>query len=271
MNLSDICVIVILYNPNKTQIEVFERLNKGVDVIAVDNSDGRKHVKCKFYLPMMKNLGIANAQNCGLEIAFSKNYKYVLFLDQDSKMELESIYLLKKDYQFLASTCPNVAAIGPTVIDEKTNLEYKSESTNSCYSEVSSIISSGMFVELDKMKIIGPMEGELFIDYVDCEWCWRALSKGYSIFMTRKVILHHSVGSEYFKLLGIPFCISSPIRYYYQYRNLLRMCKRSYVPTSWKVKSLIRSFAELFIIPMTSKNGCLILKNMIKGVKDGCL
>lgn len=40
--------------------------------------------------------------------------------------------------------------------------------------EVSCVISSGMSVKKKTLDMVGGMKDELFIDYVDTEWCMRA-------------------------------------------------------------------------------------------------
>lgn len=113
------------------------------------------------------------------------------------------------------------------------------------------------------------MDELLFIDNVDNEWCWRAIHNGNLCCITTKITMLHKIGQQHYKILGMPFLVSAPIRYYYQYRNYLWLLRRSYVPLGWKYKSFIRKLVEIIIIPCVSKQKILIIKNMVRGIWDG--
>ena len=54
---------------------------------------------------------------------------------------------------------------------------------------------------MESIKEIGLMNSDLFIDMVDYEWCWRANSKGFTLYEDERVIFKHQIGSEQ-KVLG---------------------------------------------------------------------
>ena len=43
------------------------------------------------------------------------------------------------------------------------------------------LMSSGMMIDLSKIKDIGFFKEEFFIDEVDLEFCYRAIKKGYKV------------------------------------------------------------------------------------------
>lgn len=63
-------------------------------------------------------------------------------------------------------------------------------------------------------------ERGIFIDYVDTEWCFRALSKGYKLYMSEKAVMRHSVGDDTINLLNFKIPVHSGYRRYYRVRNL---------------------------------------------------
>ncbi len=269
-NIEDICVVVVLFCPTKAQIQTFEMLSRDICVICVDNSSFTNNLNLQYYYPQYKNVGIARAQNIGIETASRIGANYIIFFDQDSHVNIDFIKKMKVEYMCIQKTDPSFGVLGPLIIEEKTNKEYKNTSDiNASYSKVTDVISSGMFFSTDTARLIGPLDNTLFIDYVDCEWCWRAKCKGISTYMTRQVCLPHTVGKRVFVVFGIHFGVSAAFRYYFQFRNAIWLIKRSYPPKAWKIKALIRILLDFFVIPVVSKEHCCVLKNMLIGLKDG--
>lgn len=269
-NIEDICVVVVLFCPTKAQIQTFELLSRDICVICVDNSSFTNNLHLQYYYPQYNNVGIARAQNIGIETAGRIGANYIIFFDQDSHVNVDFIKRMKAEYVCIQKTDPSFGILGPLIIEEKTNKEYKNTSDiHASYSMVTDVISSGMFVSIDTARLIGPLDNTLFIDYVDCEWCWRAKCKGISTYMTRKACLPHTVGKRIFSVFGVHFGVSAAFRYYYQFRNSIWLVKRSYPPKGWKIKALIRILLDLFVIPVVSKEHYCVLKNMFIGLKDG--
>lgn len=268
--IQDVAVIVVFYNPSDKQLQSFENLNKDICVIGVDNSPSEHKVYITNYLPQFKNRGIAAAQNVGIRKAVDLGYKYIIFFDQDSLVSLEFIENMKKEYISISKADTRMGLLGPIVVEEATNIAYKNlANPQEEFCIVSDIISSGMFLNTEVARIIGPLEEELFIDYVDCEWCWRASDKGILTYMTGNVLLRHTVGNKYFSIFGIHFGVSSAFRYYYQYRNVFWLFIRTYAPAKWKRKILFRLLADFFVIPVISDEHIQVTKNMLQGVVDG--
>ena len=58
-----------------------------------------------------------------------------------------------------------------------------------------------------------------FMDWIDMEWCWRAIKKGYKIIGNANVAIEHKLG-DYFKTVGgKQILLRNPIRHYYITRN----------------------------------------------------
>lgn len=240
--------------------------------IVVDNTPNRdlnlssKNVK---YLPLKKNVGIAAAQNLGIEFAVKQHLDYIIFFDQDSIVDNEIVTNLSNEFNRIELIDPNIIAIGPNLIEIQSGLLYKGNLINENASKIETIISSGMYVKISKLLKVGLMDSNLFIDYVDHEWCWRAAFHGYTIYKTPKVQMQHQVGLKQFKCLGISFIISSPIRYFYSFRNFRILLFRHYVPIIWKIKTLIKKCIIIFsilFIKQYSGQKWLTLKYSLKGI-----
>lgn len=266
----DICLVVVLYNPSTKQVNNVEALASNYPVVAVDNSKQASSVKCSHYIPLYDNKGIAAAQNVGIKWVRENGFKFCLLLDQDSIIDKNLILELYEDFIAIKEKDSKVGFIGPVFVDEVSKQEYKNYSDkNDVYTKTSALIASGCFISMECLDVVGGMDESLFIDLVDFEWCWRAESKGYTGYMTRNVTMTHTIGKEYHNWHGFVLGLSAPFRYYYQYRNTLWLIRRSYVPHKWKLKSIIRRSLDMILVPIVSKQGWQVLRNMINGIKDG--
>lgn len=269
-DLSKICIVAVLYNPNKIHIGNIEALAATYAVVAVDNSEKEVDVKNAHYISLHSNRGIAAAQNVGIKWAKENRYEHVLLLDQDSKVDEGFVRNLYKDYLTIEEKNPKVGFIGPVFVDEESSQEYKNYTDrNKAYNKTDALIASGCLISMECLEAVGGMDESLFIDLVDFEWCWRAGSKGYNGYMTRNVTMTHSIGKEYHNWHGFVLGVSAPFRYYYQYRNSLWLIRRRYVPRVWKIKAILRIPLDMILVPLMSKQGWLVLKYMLIGTYDG--
>lgn len=268
-----ICVVIVFFNPTVLHIQQANKLAERYKVVVVDNSTTRlKGIFDFCYLPLLENKGIAYAQNEGIRYAFSQNAEYLVFLDQDSRVEDNYPSSMLAEYHRIKSIDSEVSMVGPTIVDEKTNVNYfnNDSMTNDCV-KVNSIISSGLIIDSFSIRSIGMLDDYMFIDYVDFEWCWRAIYKGYNCYKTSKVKLYHSIGSNYYHKYGFTMYVSAPIRYYYQYRNFLYLLHKKYVPMSWKFKGLIRKTIDILLLPFFVRERIKTLSFIFQGIKDGIL
>lgn len=272
--MKNLYIIIILYNPTDEQLSHLKKLASSYNIVVVDNSDRSSFPQDGLgesisYLPLMHNCGIAKAQNIGIRKCIDLHAEYVFFLDQDTIIDIEVPIELLDSLILLQKRNDRIIAIGPSIRNMDSNTNYKSARLNLVegrYAVCSTLISSGMLVDISAFKHVGCMDESLFIDYVDHEWCWRASMKGYICCVDLLVQINHRVGKRTVNLLGIPFIISSPKRYYYQYRNSFMLMKRNYVPMKWKIKACVRNLVELFVIPWLSSSPFQVLKYMFSGL-----
>lgn len=269
--------IIVFYNPSIDIVKKWEYFiieHPYISFVIVDNSVQNNWDVCLnncTYIPLHENKGIATAQNEGISHAIKCGGKHIIFFDQDSEVEASYCDSMFSEYGRIKQQEPTLAILGPTIVNKETNATYKTCTVDNelGYSLTNCLISSGTIVETRILKEVGLMEDILFIDAVDFEWCWRACSKGYKCAMTSNVELPHKVGQNSKTFLGLPFIISSPFRYFYQYRNWIWLLHRSYVPRSWKIRNSVRRIAELFIIPLLADKKYETVLNMLKGLTNG--
>ncbi|WP_429191125.1 glycosyltransferase family 2 protein [Aeromonas veronii] len=282
-------LVIVLYNPCWSVVQ--ENLKRIVDcdfinkIIYVDNSsesfsgfvfsDPKVH-----YIPLNQNFGIAHAQNVGIKISLvsEKSFAVVLF-DQDSILDADLLGRLFDDYIVLHRTVGDrLAAIGPQIIDSfsgKKELSlggvFKKEDNKQGFVVKREIIASGKVINKNVVLDIGLMDDSLFIDGVDHEWCWRAKSKGYEIYMSNNVSMVHTVGDARLKFLFITLRVASPVRMYYQVRNFFILFSRGYVPLYWKLRNSIGYFIKFIVFGFFTEDFQDRRKYMIQGFKDGLL
>ena len=169
-----------------------------------------------------KNEGIARRLNEACETALQHGFKWLLTMDQDSTVTQDA---LTKYISCFYHYGPKemVAAFGP-----KYN-RYENKNDSECVPiEVSGLITSGMLLNLESFKKIGPFDEALFIDAVDHDYCIRARLAGFSIIQFSNIDILHELGKmvrrSSFKSLYLfkkRKVVHPPLRCYYIFRNLL--------------------------------------------------
>ncbi len=279
------CLLLVLYFPDYQKLlSLVSSLQHAYGVVMIDNTPGDLNVDFDKaisgieqinYLHTGTNLGIAEAQNRGLRMILETGaYTHVLFLDQDSDVDEQFIMQMQHEYMRAESKGYKLAALGPVIIEKENGSEYKREKSNPADDNlriVSKLINSGLLIETQVLQDVGLMDADLFIDGVDFEWCWRAVSKGYQCIMTEQAMLPHKVGVGSRRFLGYGVLVSASFRYYYQFRNFILLSRRSYVPAGWKLRNLLRRMFLFFYIPLFTPNGFQSFKYILRGINDGLL
>lgn len=272
-------VIIILYNPDEkfvlNNIKLIHNNDIINEIVLVDNSDERNTILSNSGINKVKyifnngNLGIAAAQNLGIQSLVE--VEYVVLFDQDSELYN---YNFESMLEAFNSCQIKLACLGPRVIDSFSNKKVKpfvqkEKETLGDITLCSQIIASGKMIKLAVLEEVGLFESELFIDGVDHEWCWRSINKGYSIGINENVSMIHTLGDDRFKFFGLTFKVASPIRTYYQFRNILLLSRRDYVPLYWKIRNIISMFVRFIVFGLIHKNSAPYRGYMIRGIIDG--
>lgn len=271
--------LIILYHPDVDHLSrtltVLAELNW--NVVLVDNTSSPLALvppKSVTYLHLKENRGIAEAQNIGLAALKEQGAEKTLILDQDSEISETLLRGLVEAYRLAHDTFGKVAAVGPQVVCGFSHTHVK-PLVQQCLEErnglkrVRQIIASGMLVNLSCVEDVGDKDTALFIDGVDHEWCWRANSAGYAIVVAKDVTMLHKQGDGRVKICGVTFKQGSPIRLYYQFRNVFELSKRPYVPLYWKLRQAAALPLRWVVNRMFMEDGKLRGKYMKAGFVDG--
>ena len=274
-----IALVIVLFHPDNEDIAYLLRLSTLYHGTIIDNTENNifnaEYVNKMRYIGLGENKGIAEAQNIGIKTILKNNQiQYIIFLDQDSRIENGyPIRITDEFYKFYSSGI-NLSTLGPVIINKKNGETYKSvihknNYINEDFILKKHIISSGSCISRKALEDVGLYESPLFIDFVDDEWCWRANAKGYVCGITKNLSLEHRIGQREIHLGKYIISISAPQRYYYQYRNYLWLIRRKYVPRQWKMAYGVKFAARFLYFPFLIKGGGKCWKFMARGILDG--
>jgi len=274
--------VLVVYNPDFALTErLLTRLyGQTGEVVIVDNSpkpnDFKKVIEHYHYIHFPENKGIAAAHNAGLIFLLKAGCEYALLLDQDSLIPTNMVFELESLFEASKKVQQSIVAIGPRIkctFSEK-NVRPRIQHDIFEYEDlvgVTQIIASGMMIDLSALDQIGLKDESLFIDGVDHEWCWRARDMGFDIAKAKNVEMVHRLGDSRSKFVGVTYKVGAPIRLYYQFRNILLLSRRPYVPKYWKVRCLLLMPVRLFLNSVMQKNRRKRLTFMLKGIFDGII
>lgn len=267
-NLKKIGGCVVLYNPN---MDVENNINTYLDILdclaVVDNSDKinynlvneLKKIKKIKYISMNGNKGIAAALNKGLNYLFENSFDIGLTMDQDSKFDE-----FNKKYM-MSLVQKNIDKYAILSLNYNNNIKSKKE-----IKEVNYWITSGNFVNLKCFKAVNGFNEDLFIDYVDFDFCERLYKKGYKVAVFSDFNLIHKLGNP--KIINAFFkqfilCTNhNYIRVYYKYRNLFYLYKND--KKFFRTLYLIEVYRNIPRIIFFDDNRIKKIKMLIKAKKD---
>ena len=287
MNISS---VIITFNPSVNVINLINSLmSQNVTPIVVDNGsknfdfssiegDDQIHL-----ISLNENLGVATAQNKGIQRAQELGAEYILFFDQDSTIPNNFVEDMMDDYQLISSQSIKIGALGPRFIDERYKFYYKticiSKHGLRTKHDVSNInepfnstllISSGSLVSVETLKEVGLMRDDYFIDYVDTEWCFRAESLGFKNYISAKSTMSHTIGDHVIKLGYLNIPVHSDFRRYYIIRNCFFMLKHNYIPNFFVLQQLVINLIHnVLIVFLIRDKRFHYIKALCKGIWDG--
>lgn len=251
---AEVCAIIVTYNPD-TDFDIgFAAIADQVrQVIIVDNGSDARSVHMlerlaatgtHILLQNSRNLGIATALNQGVMKGLELGYKWAVTLDQDSiaapdmvRCEFETLTKYENWSNEVALVGPNIVQVGlaaraSTWLKPHPRVPFLFQRVPALVGDLSGvtmILTSGALTNLKVCRELGLFWEDLFIDYVDTEYCLRAVSSGRQILVSREAILTHRLGkrtTKKFAGLRLAPTYHRPLRHYYMWRNRVAVMKR---------------------------------------------
>lgn len=271
-----ICVIVTYHTNLQHLMNVLDILSKQCRVIICDNTDAKEQAekikicalkKNSVYISMMGNVGIACAQNKGITTCWKLGAKNAFLLDDDSIPSHNVIVTLELALESLS----DFTVVGARTISKGKDISNAISRDNLI--PCRDLMSSGALINRKVFECVGEFDERLFIDCVDFDWGWRAIQIGVKLYLIQDATIEHSLGIGTLDLSLFSLRLPSPIRHYYQFRNILRIISRSHVPWFWKVEQMIKLPIKLLLILIIAPESSKRTKFALLGIFDairGC-
>ena len=240
---------VLIYDNHSENIIMIDELIKDYSSITVKKN--------------YQNNGIANSLAFSMQYAIYNNFTWVLALDQDSVVlpNLISEYIKYCDLE-------KVGMLTCNIIDR--NFVQNRNFSDTPYMDIKYCITSGSFINVKAYLDSDGYDEKMFIDSVDFDICINLRQHGYKIYQINFDGLLHEVGvGKNVSLFGrkeISFG-HSPLRNYYQARNILYLY-RKYPSETSLLKIVLREIKREMIILIFEDDRLKKVKARWKGLLD---
>ena len=267
--------VVVLYNSSRAVLDNIKTYLDQVEFLyAVDNSiecdnsivEALQRWEKVKYVRLGKNFGIAHALNVGMQKAIEGGYGYMLTMDDDSQA---SPNMVDAYLEFLEK-CDDSERIG--IVSPFHFYRNYTLSAVKGDKEVLTAITSGSLINLRSYQRVGPFLEQLFIDYVDFEFCLRLNANGYKVVQAGDAVLYHNLGDLVpHKILWMRIGATnhSPLRIYYRTRNRLFVAEKYLLKfPGFVLKDLVTFLNELVKILLFESERFEKFKMVFKGLAD---
>ena len=290
----DVTAVIVSWNPGRDRFaELLRRLESQVGLtIIVDNGSNQDGVGWlrdqvaqardqRQLIELNSNLGVATAQNRGIDAAIKRGCRRVLLLDHDSLPARDMVLRLSEVLDKLEQTGQKVAAVGPCYLDQRQQnpppfirvkggrlrrLPCPSPAT---VNQVDYLIASGSLLPVEALRDVGAMDERLFIDYVDIEWGLRAGVSGWLSYGVCSASMEHDLGEEPIVAFGRALPSHSPLRHYYHFRNAVWLYLHARVPWQWKFVDAYRLLLRFGFYSLFAKPQSAHIAAMLRGIAHG--
>ncbi len=271
--------VVVSYKPSLELLQNVTLLIGQVDhVVVVDNTQDSDVFPALMNLERLqgctvirnnKNLGIAAALNIGFYEAMRLGFPWVLTFDQDSQISEGYVEAMFSGIS-AAKNRSRIGILFPRYLDKKLRIEIPMN--RNAKGEAVGCWTSGSMIESAVFKSVGLFEEQLFIDFVDYEYCMRMRLMGFELIECPKAILLHSLGRiTLHRLLGT-ITNHNPKRRYYITRNRLVLIRRYFrMDREWSITELKDLIMDSLRVLLAEDRKLAKAGYMLRALYDGAL
>lgn len=250
-----ICAVIVTYNIGEALHRCVDAIKTQVGhVLIVDNGSGEPTRRELYLLTASnavtvilndRNEGVARAFNQAVHWAQGKGFQWILTLDHDSEATPGMVDELVRGYESLQRAGirnVGIMATNPFDVNIQIYLCYPPEQNGGLPFYDAEVISSGSLISLRVFDVVGLFNEELFIYFVDIDFCKRLVPAGFSVYICPKAVLLHQEGlKKQHKFLWIDACYDhyEKTSRYYITRNTIYVMKKHRLSRS-DIKVLIR-------------------------------
>jgi len=211
---------------------------QGFWVVAVNNNpsgpEGLSSV-CDAVVHHHNRSGLAGGLNEGVAQALADGAAVITLLDQDSLISSESLRRLAEACGAGGANSPRI--VGPCIWDQARQHLHSHPNGRARF-----LITSGTTFAPPVWSHVGPLQSWMEIDYIDHEWCSRAVHRGVELKVLADACLQQTFGCRHPSRLAhqLGLQLYSPYRRAVAIRNLRWLLHQPYVPLDLRLKELIK-------------------------------
>ena len=283
---SRICAAIVTYNIGEGVRRCFDSIQSQVGhVLIVDNASGEptrrelNRLAASDSVTLIlneRNEGLAHAFNQAVQWARGKGFQWILTLDHDSEATPGMVDKLVRAYATLEREgIQNVGVVGANPFDRDTGVFTTGilpRAGESASVEDTDVISSGSLIQLRVFDKIGLFNEDLFIYYVDTDFCMRLTRGGFRVYVCPEAVLLHQEGSRKrrrFLWVRAYYDHYGKTARYYLTRNMIYMMKRhplSLADVYWMVCRNCKDHVKILLF---DEERLSTLWFSLKGLMDG--
>jgi rhamnosyltransferase len=212
-----------------------------------------------------QNKGLGRALNIGIDAARRAGADTVILFDQDSSPDAVLLRRLLAALEEATLAHGERVGIGPRLHDDAAGPPMP---MGNAMRPLTCLPTSGLLFRLNTVPADHHFTEELFLDFVDFDWCWRLGAQGWRFFRAMDVVMPHRLGLAQRRLLGLTYHVPAPYRHYFQFRDTLRLTMRSYVPLYSKCRLAALLPLKALAYPFMLDRGLERARWMALGVVD---
>lgn len=246
------------------------------EAIAPDTLDRLARIPGLEIAQAARNDGIGAALNALVARARARGAGRLLVFDQDSTPPAGLAAALAGRLHSLAGERP--AAIGPRAVAPEGEprrsrapryLAMPGRAERPGARPVRFLITSGTLLDLDVFDEVGPFREDYVIDAIDTEWCFRAWSRGLSVWLAPDLAMPHRVGHDVVRRGPIAFPRQTPARMATYLRNQAHGLRLPHVPLGWKLRSLAYLPLQALLYSLDGPHPARMLVRLARAARDG--
>lgn len=264
---------IISFNGGTSTIDLIQRLHGMVDFIYVVDNGSLVYSKDLLREKMIENdvdilflddnYGIGKALNLARDYAERKSFKWMITFDQDS-MPFQSMVGNMLNFSSLNA---DSVCLAPQRVSRTYNKGPRSGKESVNYA-----ITSGNMVLVELYSKVGGYNESYFVDCLDFEFSLRIRRSGYRIHEVPGALMTHDVGDSSKKLTIINkfYTKHSPVRRYYQFRNIILLLKEyGFYSPIFCLKLFLGQIIQFFFLIALEANRMENIRCIFRGLRDG--
>jgi rhamnosyltransferase len=282
---TQICAVIVTYNIGEAIRRCFDSIQNQVGhVVIVDNGSDELTRRELHRLATSdsvtivlneRNEGIARAFNQAVQWARGKGFKWILTLDHDSEATPGMVDRLVQAYLTLQRQgIHNVGVVGANPFDQNTKVFIRGRQPREGGGmplEDGDVMSSGSLIQSQVFDVVGLFNEDLFVYYVDVDFCLRLARGGFRVFLCPEAVLLHKEGSreprKFFWRKAFYDRCGKHARYYLT-RNTIYMMKKHDLPpglTYYMIRRICRDHVKILLY---DKERFSVLWFSLRGLAD---